>query len=993
MTTFVRSALAAAAVVVWLPVAALGQGQGTIVGHVVDATTRQPVVSAQVTVAGTTLGAVSGTDGAFRITNVRPGTVTVRAQRIGYAARSVTVTVTAGQETTADLALEPTAAVIDEVVVTASGETTRKRESGATVATISLDSLPLAPINNFSDVLQSRAAGVTVQSAGGTAGTGSRIRIRGSNSISLSNDPIIIVDGVRLNNDANSTTIGVGGQQPSRFDDINWEDIADIQIIKGPAAATLYGTAAANGVIQITTKQGRAGQARWTGYAEYGPEHQVASFPANYRMFGTRTNGSLTTNCNIIAQAAGTCRPDSLVSFNPLEVYSPFVDGYREGYGLSASGGSQAATYYVAGDYYREQGIYDPNTVRRINLRANATGRPGDKLELRVSTNYLQSRAAFPQNDNNSFGILPGGLLGSFRDNPQTHGYFFTTPDKLLQLDTRQDVERFTGGIAANYQPISWLKGIFQSGIDYTSRYDQFFIGPNIFSPDEDADLNAGQRQSNPYQIWDYTANAAVTGNFQLQPTITSSTTLGVQYHREYLHGTEAFGEGIAPGTSSLNGATKLFQVDEATSDIITIGGYVQQEFGWRDRLFLSAGVRTDRNSAFGVNKKWVAYPSVNLSWVVSEEPFFPRNRILTSLRLRSAFGQSGQHPLFRNAITFFNPVAVTVVGQEVPGVTIGGTGNVDLRPEKSSEYEAGFEAAFWQDRASLEFTYYNKTTRDALVAQRLAPSLGVSNTRFVNLGEVRNTGIEVLLNATPVALRNVRFDLTVNASTNNNKVVNLGRGITPIIFGLGGDTQRHQNGYPLGGYWQRPILSFSDANGDGIIAPSEVQVGDTGVFLGSAFPKREVSITPRLTLFRYAQVSALFDYRGGFKLFNGTADFRCGTFLICRAIQDKSTPLAEQAKAVADAQFGTVAGYIEDATFWKLRELSITLSAPRSWATRAGLEGMSLILAGRNLHTWTKYSGFDPEVNGGAQANFNQFDFLTQPPVRYYTVRLNLTW
>lgn len=1002
MMSRIRSAVAAVVCLVLLPGWAIAQQDGTITGRVVDSVSQQPIASAQVRVVGTTLGALTSDRGEYRITGVRPGTVTLRAQRIGYAAKTMTVQVPAGGSVTADFALEATAAQIDEVVITASGEEQRRRESGVSVGRIDADALPKAAINNFSDVLSARAPGVTVQSAGGTAGTGSRIRIRGSNSVSLANDPIIIIDGVRVNNDANSTSIGVGGQQPSRFDDLNTDDIADIQIIKGPAAAALYGTAASNGVIQITTKRGQAGKTRWEAYASYGPEHQVAHFPDNARMFGRLTDSThaLTSNCNIIRQASGVCTADSLVAFNPLEAHSPFIDGWREGYGLAASGGGRAATYYVAGDYAREQGVYEPNKLRRINLRANLHGQLRDNLDVTVTTNYLQSRLGLPQNDNNSEGVISGGLLGGIRDDSVSFGYLLTRPEKLFKLQTQQDLERFTGGVAANYQPLSWLKGVFQAGIDYTTRYDHFLVEPGIFTPDEDPDAAVGERASNPYQIWDYTANGGVTGTFQLTPSLLSTTRLGVQYHREFLHGTEAFGERLTPGTSSLNGANALFTVDETSADIITIGGYLQQEFGWHDRVFLSAGLRTDRNSAFGIDFKNVFYPSVNLSWVIGEEPFFPDTRgIVSSLQLRAAYGESGQNPQFRSAITFFNPTSVAFEQSDLAGITIGGAGNEDLRPEVSREYELGFEAGLFDDRLNADFTYYHKTTHDALVAQRLAPSLGVADTRFINIGKVLNRGFELLLNGTVVKTDPARLDLTVSGSLLKNELLDLGtdatgKPIPPIIFGLGGDTQRHQNGFPLGGYWQRPILGFNDDNGDGIIAPDELQIGDSAVFLGQPYPKRELSISPRLTLFKYVELSGLLDYQGGQKLYNSTEDFRCGSnFLTCRAVQDKTSPLSEQARAVANVAFSTVAGYIEDASFWKLRELAVTLHAPTSWATRAGVSGLSLTLAGRNLHTWTKYTGLDPELNEAGQSNFTTAEFLTQPPIRYYTVRLNVNW
>ncbi len=987
---------AALAVIALIPAVAAGQQTTAITGHVTDAASQAPVPSAQIVVVGTSLGSITRDDGSYRVSGVAPGQVVVRAQRIGYGAKTDTVTVPAGGSATLDFALSATAVTIDQVFVTATGQSKRQRESGAAVGVITMDSVKQATVNNFDDVLSSRVPGVVVQSAGGSTGTGARIRIRGATSVSLSNDPLLIVDGIRVNSSSQSSSIGVGGQEPSRFNDISPDNIESVEILKGPAAPALYGTAAANGVIQITTKRGRAAKTRWSGHAEYGTVNEVTSYPANYAQFGDFGDGNSTPGCFTVSQAAGQCTPDSLVSFNPLEVHSPFVTGNQQDYGLSVTGGSQNSTYFVSGNFKRQQGIYQPNKLRDLNLRGNLHSQLADNFDLTVSTGYLQSRLGFPQNDNNTEGFISGGLLGNFEDDAN-QGYYLARPDQLFQLETDQNIERFTGSATAKWTILPWLSANGIAGIDYTNRADEFFVAPGIFSEGQDPDAAVGERSSNPYNIWNYTANGNLTGTFTLSPNLASSTSLGVQWTRAYLHGTEAFGENLLAGTKSLNGATALFSVDETTQDVITLGGYAQEQLSWRDRLIATAAVRADKNSAFGTNFGWVTYPAFSLSWVVGEEPFFPQWSWLSSLRLRTAYGKSGRQPNFRDAITFYNPVAIAKNGADVPGVSVGGTGNPNLRPEVSAEFEAGLDAGLFGDRASLEFTYYHKTTSDALVARRLAPSLGVSQTQFVNLGKVQNTGYEAMLRATVFESDPASFDVTFTGSINHNKLLDLGEvngsPITPIIFGLGANTQRHQNGYPLGGYWQPPIESWSDANGDGIIAADEVVIGDTAVYLGSPYPTKELSIAPRLTFFKYFQLSGLVDYRGGFKLYNGTEDFRCGTFLTCRAINDPTAPLWQQARAVADAVYGTVAGYIEDASFTKLREIALTISAPSTWAERAGLSGMSLTLAGRNLATWTDYTGADPEVNFAGQSNFNQADFLTQPPVRYYTARINVNW
>ena len=254
-------------------------GTGVIAGRVLDRQSQQPLENAQIRIVGTQRGTQTDQTGAYRLSGVPVGATSIVAQRIGYGQQPRSVVVTAGATATVDFSLSVSATQLDQVVVTATGETQRKRESGNATATIDPTALPLGATTNFSDVLAARAPGVSVTTSGGTVGGGSRIRIRGSNSVSLSNDPLLIIDGIRIDNTANSTSIGVGGQQPSRFNDINPDEIENIEIIKGPAAAALYGTAAANGVIQITTKKGRAGKTRWDLTGEGGGRRTSMPIP------------------------------------------------------------------------------------------------------------------------------------------------------------------------------------------------------------------------------------------------------------------------------------------------------------------------------------------------------------------------------------------------------------------------------------------------------------------------------------------------------------------------------------------------------------------------------------------------------------------------------------------------------------------------------------------------------------------------------------------
>ena len=1028
---------------------------GTVAGRVTDAGNQQPLVGVTVVVVGSTRGTITGQDGSYRIVGVPAGTAQVRAQRIGYAAQTRPVTVTPGASATADFVLAAAAVLLDAIVTSATGETQRARETGNAVSTIDSSRLNTAVNANFAQSLAAKAPGVNISQGSGSTGTGSRVRIRGSNSVNLSNEPLLIIDGVRINNNPQSSTgaaIGVGGQTISRINDINPEDIENIEVIKGPAAAALYGTAASNGVIQVTTRRGRPGKARWNTFAEYGVLNDPYEYPSNYASIGTFGRTPTATNpatteqragCTIELQvrtiAQGGCTDAQVVSFNPLQTYQPYDNGFRNQYGISVAGGREGATYYVGSDFEREQGLVDPNNLKRANFRVNLDAAVNDKVTLALRTGYLSSRQGLPQNENNGFGYLSAGLLGKAADCSPTgaaasplicgsgatadtisYGYFSTLPRTFFAINARQNIEKFTGGLTANYQPLTWLRGTFTGGVDAITRLDRGLLPSNVITTQGQANLE-GFATDLRAQEFTYTGTGSLIANYGIAEGIEGTSSIGGQYIRESLFTTFATGAKLLAGSRSLRGASAQKDVDNRNEEIVTIGGFGEQRFAYRDRLFLSAALRADDNSAFGQGADLVYYPSTSLSYVISEEGFFPKLDALGQLRLRAAFGRSGQRPGFRQAETFFSPVAVsTAPGTELPAAVIGGTGNPTLRPEISREAEFGFDAGFFGERLGVNYTYYNKRTNDALVSVPLAPSLALTPSQFRNIGATSNRGNELGINATPFDTRPARLDLTVSFSTNQNRLEDIGFDaagdpLPAIVFNNA--TQRHQEGYALGGYWGRRIVSFEDKDANGIIsrtgcraygagstapttqdaATCEISLSDTAEYLGSPLPTRELSISPALTLFKNVRVQALVDYRGGYRLWNQSREFRCFNFQQCQDINDPSVPLGDQAKVIARALGGNTGstGYIEDASFTRLREVSVTFTAPELFARRLRTAGLSLTLGAQNLGTWTDYTGFDPEVQAGANAanTFTSVDFFSQAPVRRFNTRLNVTF
>jgi TonB-linked SusC/RagA family outer membrane protein len=1009
--------------------------QGAVAGQVIDAQSAQPVTGAQVTIPGTEIGILTDANGRYRLTGVPTGPVEVRVRLIGYSPSSQTVTVEAGQTATANFELTLSAVELEELTVDVlTGRERRRLELGTNVGEIDVEEVNQGPITNFSDLLAGRAEGVTMQDVSGDIGSSQRIRIRGASSLSLSNDPLVIVDGIRYSA-SNLNAVLTGGQEPSRLNDLNPEDIQSIEVVKGPAASALYGAVGANGVLIVTTRRGSSvGATDWRFYAQGGVLEQNADFPLNYEAvqlaeggdpgapFFTESgfNSDDWVPCSNVEAAEGLCEQEQFLSFNTLEDArtSPFQTGDNQTYGMNVSGGSQEATYFLSGELEKEVGVvkFDFNYQDRVSGRANLDAALRENLDVSLSVGYLDSEVGFVNNDNSIFSVLINGLCGTAGfvpgehpenggPNPQNFCFFRNLQDLGEASLSTQETDRFTTSLNTNWRATDWLTAQGTFGLDLANNFDFITIQPGL--DNLAASWVRGFRQAYRPERHNWTANASLSANFDVNPELTSTTTVGGQYQEELLNAVGCYGEGIVPGTQSCSTSSASFSVFEDYFNEVQIGAYLQQELGWRDRLFLTGSVRLDDNSNFGNQVDMQLYPSVNASYVLSQEDWFPSDGVISELRLRGAYGEAGVLPGFNDAITLFEAVTATRAGNE-PGVTLDETGNPDLEPERSKEIEGGVDVGLFNDRVGLGLTYFNKRSEDALISREIPPSFGLTTSFFQNLGEIRNRGFEMSLQALALDMEDARADFTLQFSTLENEVVELGEGVEPINFG----SQRHQEGFSPGAYFQQPY-TFEDENGDGLIAIDEVtpeEEPDTeGLseeeerlvlgefnFIDESIPTWTVSLNADIELFQFLRLNTLFDARGGHSQNNFTEAFRCQQFaaagLGCAATAAEDASLEEQARFVASRFHGTNAGYIEDATFLKWRELSLTLTAPPSLRdVHPLLERSTLTLSGRNLATWTDYSGLDPEVQSSGNANFSQFEFNTQPPLQHFTARVDI--
>jgi len=1035
-----------------LPAGLYAQGDGTVSGQILDQATQQPLQEAQVSIVGTQRGAMTDQQGRYSIPGVPAGTYQVRARRIGYTVGLQQVTVGSGLTATVNFVLSASAAQLQEVVINAvTGGTERRVEVGTNVGHVNVADMNKGPITSISDVLQARVAGVTLANAAGAAGSSQRIRIRGANSLSLSNEPLLYIDGVAASNSKGG--ISLGGQDYSRLDDINPEEIENIEILKGPAASAIYGSAASNGVILITTKRGRAGAPVWRAYAEGGQVKDVNSYPLNYAsltrfsqtgdfynipaggilnirtisIFGPTAPFDICPNYRaaLAAGATGACTQDVTLSFDQFRDArtTPFQTGSRTKYGLNVSGGAEALTFFISGDQEREYGVLRPNDLDRISLRTNMNAKLGSRTNAAITAAYIKTNTLRLSNDNNIFSPLINALLGTAQylpgmesDTVRTAGgrlgsYFgYNTADQR-KVNARQDVDRFVLGTNANYTPLSWLKVNGNAGLDYFGRYDRQTLNPNELPLAQVYLL--GFRDSYRASNYIWTTNGSATATFSPTGSIVATSTVGAGYQRSLFEQLNCFGAGIPAGTASCAATTSQFAVNEIHTDLKTIGVFARQELSYADRLFLSGSLRADNNSGLVREVSGLSYyPSVNASWVISRESFFPSRAPISQLRIRAGWGQAGQRPGFGQGDTFFGSRVIQSGGAELPALILTNTGNPRLKVERTTEFEGGFDAGFFHDRISTEFTTFTRRSKDALVARNLAPSAGLAATVFQNLGSIKNWGTELGINANVLSSRAVSFDARLTATTLHNRIENLGAGIAPIQFNRG--AQAHRQDFPTGAFFALPI-KWSDADGNGKLSRAEVTVdsskrlivkNDKGTldtlnlaYVGPVLPTNTQGISGDLTLFRNLTISALVERRAGNKQLNYTEYFRCRTqnatpyYGQCAALSDPTASLESQA-AYIGAQFlsATPYGYIEDATFVKLREFSVRFEIPESVGARvSALRGAAISVSGRNLKTWTDYTGLDPEINeSGGGANFTQNEFNTQPPVRVWSLRFD---
>ena len=985
---------------------AIASAQDIVLTGSVKSNAQAPIPNALISIPQLSLQQVANASGEYRfvIPAARAGTsVTLEARSIGHQNTSIPVQLRAGTMTQ-NIVMAVKAVQLDEVVVSGTAGRQERRAQAAAVSSIDAKTvIEAAPITSVASLLQARTPGLVIRNNSGTTGTYSEMRIRGISSISLSNDPLVYIDGIRVSSDRQQT-YGVGNQGGSRLNDIKMEDIEKIDVVKGPAAATLYGSDAVAGVINIITKRGRAGSGFVQTLAgEMGSVKPDFHAPSNYGL----CDAAAIANTTAFPACTGKT-PGTVLSDNPLEREGSFGNGeYRNLNYTLQGGGDKYGTFFSIGSN-GEDGIVPNNFYGQKNARFSFDYAVRDNLHMDMGMTVIKVKTQLPRNDNDIYGYLGGGLLGD----PRTIGarkdgwYSLRHTQAIASYENVDETTRFQPRAAVRFSPYAWMDHKFTVGGDMGRGESMQFYAKNDSTWWDNAPTNTGE-VGNARRVDDrFTLDYLGTVRHNLSQDLRLDWSVGSQAIARRTDLTNVTGQGLVNNdVRSVNSAATLLNGGQTSSQNRDIGVFTQGELSFRERLYIQLGIRRDQSSSFGAESKPFNSPKIGASYVISDEDYFRRltsflpDFAITQLRLRGAYGVSGRQPTSGARSTYSASTNLLPTGTLVVGVRPGTIGNAALRPEKGQELEFGADMGFLRDRLSLEATYFHKKGVDQILALPTPGSSGATTGPSVNIGSLLNTGWELSSEGRLLTRDNIAFSIRGTLATLHNELLSLG-GVP--------ETSTRKIGFPLNASWDYTIDSVRITGND----PTQWRafISDSLQFKGngSNYPGWDAALSGTMTVFKDLSFYAQLDGRGDRMIFDGTNEFRDRQFgqgesavrgAAAFGTNADGTP-TEKAKEEYVRRFGTfvfssdptksinrssVSGaYLQSGKFWKLREASVTYNLPKDFVRRyTKARGVMVGLTARNINTWTDFTGLDPETD----------QFLTAPPDKRYTTRFSITF
>lgn len=988
-----------------------------------------PAIS--VLVHNTTFGTLTDADGAYTFqANLRPGSYTLDFSGVGYKSRSQTIQIGSAASYTSDAQLAIDALNMDEVILTGVSLGTTRKQLGSYISTVKADQLTEGATNNVLAALQGKTAGAQIVQNNGDPAGGFSVRLRGVSSILSSSDPLYIVDGVIVNNATNRVTntqsgydgtnfVGSIGQ--NRLADINPADIDHIEVLNGAAAAAIYGSRANAGVIQIFTKRGAAGAPVVNFSTGFMVNHLRKKIGVNRApvKFGGPPDGPGAFTQDIITTIGGVLPTNT----TPVTRYDYqdyiFTTGLGTDNNVSVSGGTDKTKYYISGSYFFNQGIVKNTDAQRYSFRANIDQTLNRWLSVNLGLNYVNT-SSHERPDGNSFFSPMNSvtIIGNFHDiwkrdalgNVQAIGERGrVNPVSVIEdFKQREETDRVIANLGAKLKPVKGLTIDYTLGIDNYAQNGTTYMPPFAYNVNTafwgggtalDPTLNgyASTGNDNFFQI-----NNEINGTYQfnISPDIASITQVGYSMQYEKNHYSLLQGRGLAPFVQTVNGASTILPSTDGRSELSISGEYIQQNFKYKNQIFITGAVRRDGSSVFGENQRNQTYVKASGSYLISETDFWKDNVGWWDLfKIRAAYGQSGNLTGI-GAYSRFNTYTSNSYLSRTALNSSSVLANTNVKPERQAELEIGTDMSFLNDRLGLTFNWYNKKVTDMLFTRNIAPTTGFSSL-LDNLGSLQNRGFEILLNGAPVSKKDLRWDVTLIYNHNRNKVLNVGSSLILLSTVTGAPVSLLQ-GYPVGVFYG--TFFAVDPNGNQVKNSSGIPQIEKGVQNGplSYTPQRDANGLPTGTTLRKvigdpnpkytATLTNDLNYKKfglhvqldavqGLNVFN--ADFRTR--------QGVGNGLVAEQEDLGQIPRGYILGVyqveewrVSNGNFVKLREVSLSYDLGKF----KFFKDLSVSLSGRNLISWDKYNGYDPEVNAAGQSTYMRgIDFGSVPIPRTFKV------
>jgi TonB-linked SusC/RagA family outer membrane protein len=993
------------------------------------------ISNASVQVEPSNAGTNTDASGNYSITTtLKPGKYTLVFSSVGYKRITKAITVSGNDAFDNDVVFASDPLGLDEVVVTGTSAGTTKKQLGSYISVVKADQLTKGAAGNVLAALQGKTAGAQITQNSGDPAGGMSVRLRGISSVNSSSEPLYIIDGVIINNATNRVTntsgnydgnnfVGTIGQ--NRLSDINPADIERVEVLNGAAAAAIYGSRANAGVVQIFTKRGSSGA-------------PVISFSTS--VISSKLRKSVEVNQSptkfggsVDAQTQDILTP-ALITITPVTRYNYNDYIFRTAIGtdnnVSISGGKDKTKYYASGSYYNNQGIIKNTNFKRYSFRVNLDQAIGDKVNFNMGLNYVNSLSNEKPDGNSFFSPMNSiNIIGNFHDlfTRDVSGNIKSIGERgrvnpvsvIEDIKQQQETNRLIAGVGLKVRPFKGLSIDYQLGIDQYGQKGQTlippfayivsdgFFGGGVVATNLDAARNgyASSATNNFFQI-NNELNA--TYQFDINKNIGSTTQVGYSVQYEKNSYVLAQGRGLAPFISSVGAATTALPSADERSEISVSGYYVQQNFKFKNILFLSGAVRVDGSSVYDKSERSQVYTKASASYVISEQDFWKKmslNKYWNFAKLRVAYGQSGNLTGIGAYSRFNSYSGNSFVGKgSITSSTV--LANELVKPERQSEIEFGLELGFLDSRVNFQANVYTKNVKDLLLNRFIAPTTGYSS-YLNNFGSLENKGFELMLTGKPIQNKNMNWTITGIYNHNRNKAKNITQALTllatnsgapvaiiegqPIgvfygaFFALDGSGNLVKNaaGFPQGerGIQTGP-LDFNvvrDANG--------IPVGTNPLVrkvIGDPNPDYTTSLVNEFS-YKNFSLRVQLDAVKGVEVFNADWRTRQG---VGNGKEAEKEQTGVYPRGYINSFYGAIEEWrIDNGSFVKLRELSLSYSLGKvKW-----FKDITATIAGRNLVSWDNYKGYDPEVNAGGQSTvLRGIDFGAVPIPKTFSVGIS---